>query len=219
MIAHSGSSRSRRPGRRGLFITFEGIDGCGKTTQLALTEKLLIAEGYRVKSVREPGSTAVSERIRRLLLDGRIDMNERTELLLYEAARAELTAHEIEPALRQGVIVLCDRFYDSTTAYQGYGRRLDIRMIKRLHRVAVGDVKPDMTLVFDVDLKTAFARIGRKLDRLESQSRTFFRRVREGFLEIARTESRRVRVIEAGRPPEAIFEDVRRHILRRINRL
>jgi dTMP kinase len=202
-----------------LFITFEGIDGCGKSTQLNLTARFLTSEGYDVLKLREPGSTVVSERIRRILLDERLDMSDTTELLLYQAARAELVVNEIEPALRKGTIVLCDRFYDSTTAYQGFGRGLDINMIKRLHRIAVGDVQPNMTLVFDIDLKTGLTRVGRKPDRLESQSKQFFSRVRKGFLEIARTEPRRVKVINARRSIEAIFDDVRKHVTRRLHRL
>jgi len=213
------TSDSRGKSHRGLFITFEGIDGCGKSTQLNLTARYLSSEGYSVLKLREPGSTVVSERIRRILLDKRLDMSDTTELLLYEAARAELVANEIGPALRRGAIVLCDRFYDSTTAYQGFGRGLDINTVKRLHRIAVGDVQPNMTLVFDIDLKTGLTRVGRRPDRLESQSKQFFSRVRRGFLEIARTEPRRVKVINARRSIEEIFSDVKKHVSRRLYRL
>jgi dTMP kinase len=220
-MGKSGKQKVTRRAKssRGLFITFEGIDGCGKSTQLNLTARFLTSDGYDVLKLREPGSTAVSERIRRILLDKRLDMSDTTELLLYEAARAELVVNEIEPALRKGAIVLCDRFYDSTTAYQGFGRGLDINMIKRLHRIAVGDVQPNMTLVFDIDLKTGLTRVSRKPDRLESQSKQFFSRVRKGFLEIARTEPRRVKVINARRSIEVIFDDVRKHVTRRLHRL
>ena len=209
----------RAKARLGLFITFEGIDGCGKSTQLNLSARFLMSEGYNVVKLREPGSTVVSERIRRILLDKRLDMSDTTELLLYEAARAELVASEIEPALKKGAIVLCDRFYDSTTAYQGFGRGLDINIVKRLHRIAVGDVQPNMTLVFDIDLKTGLTRVGRKRDRLESQSKQFFSRVRKGFLEIAYAEPRRVKVIDARRSIDEIFVDVKRYISRRLHRL
>jgi dTMP kinase len=169
---------------KSLFITFEGIDGCGKSTQALLTYQFLTSLKYKVKLLREPGSTAVAERIRDILLNKKLKMADVTEVLLYEAARAEITAREIAPALAKGTIVLCDRFYDSTTAYQGYGRKLDIRMVKGLHKVAVGSVVPDLTFLFDVDLKTAFSRRGNKPDRLESESRAFHNRVRLGFLEI-----------------------------------
>ncbi|HPI31702.1 MAG TPA: dTMP kinase [candidate division Zixibacteria bacterium] len=215
--------------RRGLFISFEGIDGCGKTTQVMLVYKYLIAQGRQVKLVREPGSTEAAERIRALLLDRRLAIDERTELLLYEAARADLAAREIAPALARGLVVLCDRFYDSTTAYQGFGRRLDVAMVRALHRVAVDDLEPDLTLVFDCDIRTAMGRragdpdrLTREAlgvvvpDRLEAESRAFFERVRKGFLEIARKERRRVKVIDAAQPVETVFADVKKHLVRKL---
>jgi len=201
-----------------LFVTFEGIDGCGKSTQMALAERFLKLQRFRVTCLREPGSTRVAEKIRNILLHERFEMTDITELLLYEAARAELMQREILPALKAGRIVLCDRFYDSTTAYQGYGRKLDMKTVSALHRVAVGAVKPDLTFVFDVDLRTAFARRGGRADRLESQSRAFFNRVRKGFLEIARKESRRVKVIDASGSADSIFADVRQYLIRKLNR-
>lgn len=199
-----------------LFITFEGIDGCGKSTHLELARRWLVQAGYAVTTVREPGSTEVAEQIRKLLLDKRSVMTATTELLLYEAARADITARQIAPLLKRRHIVLCDRFFDSTTAYQGYGRKLDIRTVKLLHGIAVGKLKPDLTLLFDVDLATAFARRGKELDRLESESRAFFKRVRAGFLEIARRERTRVKVIDAGRSVEEVFADVRTHVSRKL---
>lgn len=201
--------------QKGMLITFEGIDGCGKSTQSSRAARHLTKSGYRVIKLREPGSTRVSERIRKVLLDSRLEMTSVTELFLYEAARAEIVAQEIVPALRAGKIVLCDRFFDSTTAYQGYGRRLDIKMVKNLHKVAVGKIKPDLTFVFDLNLKTAFERLGKKPDRLESQSKAFFGRVRRGFLEIARKESRRVKVIDASRSVSEVFDDVKQHLIRK----
>ena len=205
-----------RKRKRGLFITFEGIDGCGKSTQAMLTYKYLIALGRQVKLLREPGSTEVAEKIRAILLDKKHTIKDVTELLLYEAARSETTAREIAPELNAGRIVLCDRFYDSTTAYQGYGRKLNITMVRALHRVAVGDIAPDLTLVFDVDLRTAFARRTGTPDRLESQSKAFFERVRKGFLEIARKERRRVKVIDAAPAPDLVFEDVKKYLVRKL---
>ncbi|UCG63223.1 MAG: dTMP kinase [Candidatus Zixiibacteriota bacterium] len=201
-----------------MFVTFEGIDGCGKSTQAVMTYQYLLSQKYKVKLLREPGSTVVAEKIREILLNRRLRMAHITELLLYEAARTEITAKEIAPALANGTIVLCDRFYDSTTAYQGYGRKLDIRMVKGLHKVAVGTVLPDLTFLFDVDLKTAFARRGNKPDRLESQSKAFHNRVRLGFLEIARKERRRVKVIDATGPADEIFQSVKKILLRRLSR-
>ena len=215
---HNSPSAKRTTRKHPLLVTFEGIDGCGKTTQLALACKHLRALGYDVAKLREPGSTAVAEKIRRILLDKRLDMADTTELLLYEAARSDLVATHIAPLLKAGKIVLCDRFYDSTTAYQGYGRKLDINIVRRLHKIAVGDCIPDLTFVFDLPLKTAFARRGKSTDRLESQSRAFFQRVRKGFLEIARTESRRVKVIDASRGINSVFADVTRILQRRLGR-
>jgi dTMP kinase len=199
-----------------LFVTFEGIDGCGKTTQAILTYKLLKEAGYPVKMLREPGSTQVAERIRKMLLDPSLDIGPVTELLLYEAARADISNTEIAPALGRGEMVLCDRFYDSTTAYQGFGRGLDVPMVRRLHRVAVGSVKPDLTLLFDVDLATATQRRKQQPDRLELQSSAFFDRVRKGFLEIARKERRRVKVVDATGPIDDVFAEVRKILSRRI---
>lgn len=201
------SERMTSSTRKGCFITFEGIDGCGKSTQAAAIYRLLSAEGYQVRLFREPGSTKIAERIRKILLDKKLTIPDMTELLMYEAARAELTVTEIAPLLAKGHIVLCDRFYDSTTAYQGYGRKLDIRMVRSLNRMTVGNTVPDLTLLFDVDLKTGMERRGDSADRLESQSKAFFGRVRKGFLEIARKERRRVKVIDAVRSIEEIFED------------
>ncbi len=203
--------------RKRLFVTFEGIDGCGKTTQALLVSQLLAKQRYKVKLLREPGSTAIAERIRSILLDNNSALSDTTELLLYEAARAELVAREILPALKAQQIVLCDRFYDSTTAYQGYGRKLDLRMVRSLHRVAVGRLKPDLTLLLDIDLKTAFSRLGKSPDRLESESRAFFKRVRQGFLNIARKERRRVKVIDATGSIDDIFDEVKRYLSRRVD--
>jgi dTMP kinase len=207
-----------RKRKRGLFVTFEGIDGCGKSTQMANACRYLRAQGYSVSRLREPGSTPAAERIRNILLDPKSSLSDIAELLLYEAARAEIVAREIRPALAAGHIVLCDRFFDSTTAYQGYGRKLDIRMVRRLHRIAVGDVVPDLTLVLDVNLNTAYARRGKRPDRLESQSRAFFNRVRRGFLEIAAREPRRVKVIDSSRPINDVFADIARYLKQRLAR-
>lgn len=206
----------RKRNKTTLFVTFEGIDGCGKTTQAILVYKLLKGAGYQIKMLREPGSTQVAERIRKILLDPSVDIGPITELLLYEAARADVTASEIAPALGRGEIVLCDRFFDSTTAYQGFGRGLDVPMVRRLHRVAVGPIRPDLTLLFDIDLATATHRRKEQPDRLELQSSAFFDRVRRGFLEIARKERRRVKVVDATGTIDDVFAEVRKILSRRI---
>jgi len=205
--------------KSGLFVTFEGIDGCGKTTQLNMSYRYLRSLGYDVVRFREPGSTPTAEKIRRLLLDRNSQLADVTELLLYEAARAEITRTEILPNLRAGRIVLCDRFYDSTTAYQGYGRGIDLQSVKRLHKLAVGDCRPNLTLVFDIPLDLAGERLGRKRDRLESQPSAFHRRVRNGFLRIAESEPGRVKVIDGSQSPERVFTEVRKFLDRKLRRL
>ena len=210
---------STRRKKTGLFVTFEGIDGCGKTTQLNMSYRYLRSLGYDVVRLREPGSTPVAERIRRLLLDRNSQLADVTELLLYEAARAEITRTEIRPHLRAGRTVLCDRFYDSTTAYQGYGRGLDLQAVKRLHTLAVGDCCPDLTLVFDVTLSVAAGRLGRERDRLESQPSAFHRRVRDGFLKIAVSEPGRVKVVDSAQSVQQVFVEVRKHLDRKLRRL
>lgn len=207
-----------RPLKRGKLITFEGIDGSGKSTHLERSRRLLTRLGYRVRVLREPGSTDVAERIRRILLDKRSQMSSVTELLLYEAARADVTHKHIEPLLKSGNIVLCDRFYDSTTAYQGYGRKLEIKMVRQLHAVAVGKLTPDLTLLFDLDLATAMGRLGRNPDRLESESRSFFRRVRAGYLEIARRERKRVKVVDSSGSVDDVFAQVEKYLLKELLR-
>jgi len=203
-----GAMKKNKP----YFITFEGIDGCGKTTQLQRAYDYLAGAGFTVYKLREPGSTRVAEKIREILLDKNNTLTDITELLLYEAARSDIVEKEIIPLLKDNNVVLCDRFYDSTTAYQGYGRELDIDMVRNLHRIAVGSLRPDLTLVYDIDLKTAAERRETAPDRLESQSDAFFERVRQGFLEIARKESERVKVIDARDTIEKVFEQTKSQI-------
>ena len=203
--------------KKGLLITFEGIDGCGKSVQARRSRRFLLNRGYEVILLREPGSTPVAERLRRILLDKKLAVPDVTELLLYEAARSELVEKIIRPALRQGKIVLLDRFYDSTTAYQGYGRELDINMVRALHKIATGGIVPDLTILFNVDLKTALARRSKNPDRLESQAAAFHERVRRGFLEIARKERKRVKVIDGTQVLEQVFREVRKLLEQKLN--
>ncbi len=202
--------------KKGFFITFEGIDGSGKTTQLRLTEEYLIQRGRAVLVLREPGSTPVSEKIREILLDRRNRLSAETELLLYEAARAALVRDVIAPALKNGLIVLCDRFYDSTTAYQGYGRGINLSLIDRLNRLAVGKTHPDLTFLVDVDYSTSLRRRKKESDRLESESAAFFRRVRNGFLALARKEKNRIVVLRGDGSAAQTFTEVRNCLLRRL---
>ncbi len=191
---------------KGLLITFEGIDGSGKSTQAGKLADWLRSSGRTVLSLRDPGGTKISEQIRAILLSHRnAEMNALTELLLYESARAQIVEEKIRPALPRGDIVILDRFYDSTTAYQGYGRGLDLRVIADANRLATGGLTPDLTFFVDVSLEEAERRRSRqKADRLEGEDRAFFNRIREGYLSIARQEPDRLRVID-GHPDEDVI--------------
>lgn len=196
---------------KGTFITFEGIDGCGKSTQARKLYAYLKRKGYTVRLLREPGGTPISERIRRLLLNRDMEIRPISELLLYEAARAQLAEKVILPALIRGEIVLCDRYFDSTTAYQGYGRRIDLSLIERLNRMASLGISPDLTFVFDIDYATSLSRRRKKPDRLEKEKQAFFNRVRRGFCELA---CRKRMVLLNGRKDiETLFVELTRSVL------
>lgn len=196
----------------GRLITFEGGEGTGKSTQIALLADALEAQGYAVRTLREPGATAVGEAVRAILLDAaHADMSPRAELLLYEAARAQLVDAVIRPALEAGEVVLLDRFYDSSTAYQGYGRGLPLAEVSALNGAATAGLVPDLTLVLDIDpeegLRRATAHGG--ADRLESETLEFHRRVRAGYQAIAAAEPDRVLLIDADGTPDEVAERVR----------
>jgi dTMP kinase len=187
---------------RGVFITFEGLDGCGKTTQLARLKEVLSDRGLNVLATREPGGSAIGERIRAILLDSHtVGLSSLTELALMFADRAQHIDETIQPALRAGNIVLCDRFTDSTEAYQGYGRELGSKLVLSLHRELCRDLWPDLTLLLDSDLEASVARArtrNQKSDsaegRFEAEDAAFFRRVHRGFREIAARETRVVKI-------------------------
>ena len=191
-----------------MFITFEGADGCGKTTQIKLIDKYLRSKGYKTLLTREPGSKGLGEKIREILLNYEGEVSSRCESFLFLADRAQHVDCIIKPALQEGTIVLCDRHTDSTVAYQGYGRGLDIEEIKKLNALATGGLKPDLTIVFDVDIETSQARVGKNKDRMESAGVEFFKRVRAGFLEIAKKEPGRVKVINSSDTIENIHKKV-----------
>jgi dTMP kinase len=197
---------------KGLFITFEGIDGCGKSTQLELLSARLKEMGREYIVVREPGGTVVGEKIRNILLDKKNDsMVPLAELLLYEAARAQITEEVIKPSLEKGITVICDRFFDSTTAYQGFARELGTELTDMLNNTATAGLKPDITFLLDLDSMTALKRrTGRgEEDRLEALGTSFQDKVREGYLTAASKDSR-IRKIDADRTPEEIFEEIMR---------
>lgn len=193
---------------KGLFITFEGADGCGKTTQLMLLAKYLKAQGREVVVTREPGARGLGEKIREILLNYDGEVSSRAEAFMFLADRAQHIDVIVNPAIKSGKIVLCDRHTDSSVAYQGYGRRLDIDEIKRLNSIATNGKKPDMTLIFDIDVETSMARVGDTKDRMESAGIEFFNRVRNGYLEIAKQEPNRVKVLDASMSIEEIHKNV-----------
>ena len=208
---------------KGLFITFEGTEGSGKSTQVSLLAQALRAIGRTVRTLREPGGTPIGEEIRHTLKHSTVNqaMTPETELLLMNASRAQLVREIIRPALAAGEIILCDRFYDSTTAYQGYGRMLDLKMVGDIIAVAVGETLPDLTLLLLVPQTLSEERrlarqpslpLAIKRDRFEEADRTFFDRVATGYQAIAANEPRRVKSIPASGPVEEVAANIWRTV-------
>jgi len=204
---------------KGLLITFEGIDFCGKTTQVLLLQEHLIAKGHEVVEVREPGGTEISEKIRGVLLDREnLPMAPAAEMLLYQASRAQLTGEVILPALEKGKIVLCDRYYDSTTAYQGYGRGLDLDLVRKVNELATSGTRPHLTFLLDVSPGEVFTRIENLDlfgDRMEDQRISFYKKVRDGYLTMAKSEPDRFRVI----PGRRSVKDIASLIAKEVDKL
>ena len=193
---------------QGLFITFEGADGCGKTTQLKLLAEYLQKNGVDVLVTREPGAKGLGEKLRDILLNYDGVVSDRCEAFLFLADRAQHIDTIVTPAVDAGKIVLCDRHIDSTAAYQGYGRGQDIERINKLNMIATSGKKPDLTIVFDIDAETSLARVGSTKDRMESSGIEFFNRVREGYLKIAAQETARVKVLDATKSIDEVQQDV-----------
>lgn len=205
---------------KGLFITFEGPDGAGKTTQIKKLNEYFLAQGRKVALTREPGGTKIAEAIRNILLDaGNMGMDNRTELLLYAAARAQHVSELIKPAIEVGEVVICDRFYDSTFAYQGFGRNLDEQLIEQLNTIATEGLQPHLTILLDIDARIGLERVqnsrGKAFDRLESEQLEFHQRVRQGFLTLAERFPKRIKTISGEQTPEDIFT----HIIGYINEI
>jgi len=193
------------------FITFEGVEGCGKTTQIRLLQEHLDGRGYTLLVTREPGGPPISEAVRNILLDpAHGTMTAPAELLLYAAARAQHVRETILPALEGGTVVLCDRFTDSTVAYQGSARKLDEEAVDWTNAFATGGLAPDRTYLLDLDPEAGLGRTrGRgRSDRLEREALAFHHRVREGYLRLAESAPDRIRIVDAAKP----IEDVARHI-------
>ena len=195
--------------KEGLFITFEGADGCGKTTQIKMLKDYLENSGYEVVLTREPGAKGLGEKVREILLNYDGEVSDRWESFLFLADRAQNIDTIVNPAVKAGKIVLCDRHIDSTVAYQGYGRGLDLERINMLNRLATDGKTPDLTLVFDIDVETSMQRVGKNKDRMESAGVEFHNKVRNGYLEIAKLNPERVKVIDGRETIEKVFENVK----------
>lgn len=193
--------------KRGIFITLEGPEGSGKSTQARLLARALEDRGYEVVLSREPGGTVVGEVIRDVLLRRDSRIAPITELLLYGAARSQNVRDIIVPALKQGNIVICDRFMDSSSAYQGYGRQLGLEKVEAMHALALEGIKPHKTFLLDLDPEVGLSRVrGQELDRLEQEDLSFHQRVRQGYLEVCRRENNRFIVVPGAGKVEAIHE-------------
>lgn len=207
---------------KGTFITFEGIEGSGKTTQIVLLANHLKSHGIKIVLTREPGGTMIGDQIRKILLDpANKALDPSAELLLYAASRAQHLSEVILPALAAGTIVLCDRFSDATLAYQGYGRGLDMNMIRELDRIVTAGMRPDITVLLDINAATGLARArGRNNSRgLEGEARfeneeiAFHERVRQGYLTLAKQEPERIRVVDASPSPDRIEMEIRKIVV------
>ena len=204
-----------------MFVTFEGIEGSGKSTALRGLAATLVAQGRGVVQTQEPGGCALGTTLRAVLLDARTqNLSERAELYLFLADRAQHVHEVVRPALEAGNVVLCDRFCDSTFAYQGYGRGLDLAMLRQLNEQATGGLVPDLTLLFDLPVETGLARArsrnaacgkAQNEGRFEAEKLAFHQRVREGFLALAAAEPQRFRIIDASQGPEDVLAQVMRH--------
>jgi len=202
--------------KHGRFVSFEGIEGCGKTTQIALLSDVLTKRAIAHSVTREPGGTAVGEGIRKILLHSEtIHLTPAAELLLFYASRSQNILEKIEPALAKGEVVICDRFYHASMAYQGYGRGIPIDFIEKLTDLVCGERRPEITILLDIEpevgLARARARNSRRAEdegRFEMEEVPFYTRIRNGYLDLASREPRRIRVVPANRSIEAVHQDV-----------
>jgi len=206
--------------KKGIFITFEGPEGCGKSTHSKLAAEFLRKEGYEVVHTREPGGTRVGRKIRDLLLNFKnIEISPLTELLLFEASRAELVREVIKPALLKKKIVISDRFNDATFVYQGYAGRVPLGEIRKIESVSMGRLKPDLTVLLDIKAKDGLKKIRSFLrDRMESKELAFHESVRRGYLKLARTEKKRIKVIKTRDTVQKTFEAVRPEVMNVVRR-
>lgn len=206
----SGKTGLTAGSRRGIFITFEGPEGCGKSTQAGMLYSYLKKRGHKVVFVREPGSTSIGEKIRKVLLDrSNGGMSRECELLLYMAARAQIVQEKIVPELKKGRVVICDRYLDSTRAYQGYGLGMDERVIEEIGGFATSGIAPDLTILLDLPAGRGLRHRELKKDRIESRDLAYHRRVRRGYLSLAAAEPGRVKVVKVERNKAATQRSIR----------
>ena len=206
--------------KRGIFITFEGPEGSGKTTHSRLLCEFLRKKGYKVLHTREPGGTLISEKIRRILLDPKNkDMDVACEMFLYTAARAQIVKEKILPGLKQGKIVICDRFTDATLAYQGYAGGVDLKVINNIAAIATKGLKPDITFLLDIDSRAGLLRAGRSRDRMERKSILYHNKVRKGYLSIAKKEPGRVKVVFATADIKDVQSSIRKATLMTMSKM
>ncbi len=214
--------KANKGSKAGVFITAEGIEGSGKTTQIHRLAETLRGQGYEVVETREPGGTLVAEDIRRLLLQMAGEpITPQSEVLLVLAARSQHIAHVIVPALQRGAVILCDRFFDSTLAYQGYARGLSIPQLAKLNRFATGGLVPDLTLLFDVPVPIGLARRRKQVagqNRLDRESVEFHEQVRKGFLALARQSDKRIKKVSTRQSPDIVARRVARLVIEFLNR-
>ena len=205
----------------GSLITFEGIDGSGKSTQIKKLEFEFDKLGVEYKTFREPGGTELSEKIRGILLDkDNIELISTAESLLFAAARAQLTAEQIKPAIAKGEFVICDRFTDSTIAYQGYGRGMDINNLEKINNIATDGLTPDITLILDLNPEKAAVRMGTEVsDRMEVTGLDFFRRIQIGYHQIKDQNPNRCKVINGAQSPENVFNEIKGIIMNKFEEI
>ncbi|OGX29255.1 MAG: dTMP kinase [Omnitrophica WOR_2 bacterium RIFCSPHIGHO2_02_FULL_67_20] len=202
--------------RHGFFITLEGPEGSGKSSQARSLVRTLQRNGRKVTFLRDPGSTALGRALRRALLHTSAELSPLAEALLFIGGRVALVEERVAPALARGRVVVCDRFHDSTIAYQGYGGGVDPAWLDRLGRRAIGGIVPDLTVLLDVPVERGFARLRRRHDRMERKTRRFHHRVRAGYLKLAKCDPRRFVVVDASRSPRAVQRQIELIVLRRI---
>ncbi len=195
--------------KKGFFITFEGIDGSGKTSQLKMSENYLKNLGYDTVITREPGALELGEKIRSILLDFKGNVSDKCEMFLFLADRAQHVETFIIPLLEQGKIVLCDRYVDSTIAYQGFARGEDVNLLNQLNSIAINNLMPDLTLLYDLSTKTSQKRIGNQKDRMESAGIEFHEKVRNGYLSLQKENPKRIKLINAENNIDEVFENTK----------